>query len=101
MSGIVNTLVADPIKLFTKEDFVPPGADKLLHTLAPIVAVVPALITMLVVPFGDVLRAGRSSDRITGGASQRRYSLHPGDGFAWGVRHRARRLGFQQPLGTC
>ena len=27
--GIVNTLVADPIKLFTKEDFIPPGADKL------------------------------------------------------------------------
>ena len=35
--GIVNTLIADPIKLFTKEDFVPPGADKLLHTLAPII----------------------------------------------------------------
>lgn len=59
--GIVNTLVADPIKLFTKEDFIPPGADKLLHTLAPIVAVVPALITMLVVPFGDVLILG---DRV-------------------------------------
>ena len=59
--GIVNTLVADPIKLFTKEDFIPPGADKLLHTLAPIVAVVPALITMLVVPFGDVLVLG---DRV-------------------------------------
>jgi NADH-quinone oxidoreductase subunit H len=56
--GIVNTLVADPIKLFTKEDFVPPGADKLLHTLAPIVAVVPALITMLVVPFGDIIVIG-------------------------------------------
>jgi NADH-quinone oxidoreductase subunit H len=56
--GIINTLVADPIKLFTKEDFVPPGADKLLHTLAPILAVVPALITMLVVPFGDVLVLG-------------------------------------------
>jgi len=56
--GIINTLVADPIKLFTKEDFVPPGADKLLHTLAPIVAVVPAIITMLVVPFGDVITIG-------------------------------------------
>ena len=56
--GIVNTLIADPIKLFTKEDFIPPGADKLLHTLAPIVALVPALITMLVVPFGDVITIG-------------------------------------------
>jgi len=56
--GIVNTLIADPIKLFTKEDFIPPGADKLLHTLAPIVALVPALITMLIVPFGDVITIG-------------------------------------------
>ena len=59
--GIVNTLIADPIKLFTKEDFIPPGADKLLHTLAPIMALVPALITMMVVPFGDVITiAGRT-----------------------------------------
>lgn len=56
--GIVNTLIADPIKLFTKEDFVPPGADKLLHTLAPILALVPAMITMLVVPFGDIIIIG-------------------------------------------
>ncbi|MGE4096312.1 MAG: NADH-quinone oxidoreductase subunit H, partial [Candidatus Binatia bacterium] len=53
--GIVNTLIADPIKLFTKEDFVPPGADKLLHTLAPMIAVIPAIVTMLVVPFGDII----------------------------------------------
>ena len=26
--GVVNTLVADPLKLFTKEDFVPAGADR-------------------------------------------------------------------------
>mgnify|MGYP003347684711 CR=1 FL=1 len=36
--GIINTLVADPIKLFTKEDFVPPNADKFLHWLAPALA---------------------------------------------------------------
>jgi NADH-quinone oxidoreductase subunit H len=59
--GIVNTLIADPIKLFTKEDFIPPGADRLLHTLAPIVALVPALVTMMVIPFGDVITiAGRT-----------------------------------------
>ena len=56
--GIINTLVADPIKLFTKEDFVPPGADKLLHTLAPILALVPALVTFIAIPFGDVLIIG-------------------------------------------
>ena len=56
--GIVNTLVADPIKLFTKEDFVPPGADKTLHTLAPVVGLLPLLITFIVIPFGDVLIVG-------------------------------------------
>lgn len=56
--GIINTLVADPIKLFTKEDFVPLGADRLLHDLAPIIALVPALITFIAIPFGDVLVIG-------------------------------------------
>ena len=59
--GIINTLVADPIKLFTKEDFVPPSADKLLHALAPAIAMVPALIAFIAIPFGDVLVvAGRT-----------------------------------------
>lgn len=56
--GIINTLVADPIKLFTKEDFVPPSADKLLHALAPIIAMVPALIAFIAIPFGDILVIG-------------------------------------------
>ncbi len=51
--GFVNTLVADPIKLFTKEDFVPEGADRFLHSLAPFLALFPVLITFAVVPFGD------------------------------------------------
>lgn len=56
--GIINTLVADPIKLITKEDWMPPGADRLLYTLAPIMALLPILLTFLVVPFGDVLILG-------------------------------------------
>jgi NADH-quinone oxidoreductase subunit H len=56
--GLVNTLLADPIKLFTKEDFVPDGADKFLHGLAPFLALFPVLITFAVVPFGDVLKVG-------------------------------------------
>lgn len=56
--GIINTLVADPIKLFTKENFIPQGADKLLHTLAPIIALLPVLVTFIVIPFGDVLIIG-------------------------------------------
>jgi NADH-quinone oxidoreductase subunit H len=56
--GIVNTLLADPIKMFTKEDVIPDGADKLLHFLGPFLAVFPVLVTLAVVPFGDVLVIG-------------------------------------------
>src|SRR5580700_1527278 len=56
--GFVNTLMADPLKLFTKEDFVPEGADKFLHALAPFLALFPVLITFAVVPFGDVVKIG-------------------------------------------
>jgi NADH-quinone oxidoreductase subunit H len=56
--GVVNTLIADPLKLFTKEDFVPEGADKFLHALAPFLALFPVLITFAVVPFGDVVKIG-------------------------------------------
>jgi len=53
--GIVNTLIADPIKMFTKEDVIPAGADRLLHMLGPFLAVFPVLVTFAAVPFGDVL----------------------------------------------
>jgi len=51
--GFQNTLMADPLKLFTKEDFVPEGADKFLHALGPFLALFPVLIAFAVVPFGD------------------------------------------------
>jgi len=57
-TGIVTTLMADPVKMFTKEDFVPQGADRLLHWLAPFLSVFPILITFACIPFGDELRIG-------------------------------------------
>ena len=56
--GLVNTLVADPLKFLTKEDFIPPAGDRFLHTLAPCLALFPALVTFAVIPFGDVLQIG-------------------------------------------
>jgi NADH-quinone oxidoreductase subunit H len=56
--GLINTLVADPIKFLLKEDVVPAGADRLLHFLAPVLAVVPLVLTFTVIPFGDVLEVG-------------------------------------------
>ncbi len=59
--GFTNTLVADPLKMFTKEDFVPAGADRLIHSLAPFLALFPAVVTFAAIPFGDVISvAGRS-----------------------------------------
>ena len=60
-TGVVNTLMADPVKMFTKEDFVPEGADRLLHFIAPFLSVFPILITFACVPFGDELRIGDSA----------------------------------------
>src|SRR5262245_33795471 len=56
--GLVNTLVAEPLKFLTREHFLPPAGDKFLHTLAPCMALFPALVTFAVIPFGDVLNLG-------------------------------------------
>jgi NADH-quinone oxidoreductase subunit H len=44
--------IADGLKLFFKEDIIPAGANKFLFSLAPILALVPALIGFAVIPFG-------------------------------------------------
>ena len=44
--------IADAIKMLAKEDFIPEGANKIMHTLSPIICVVPALLTFAVIPFG-------------------------------------------------
>lgn len=49
--GLMQPL-SDGLKMLIKEDIVPRGADRLLHTLAPITAVVPAILLFAVVPFG-------------------------------------------------
>ena len=50
--------LADAIKMFTKEDIVPEGADKTLHTLAPFFSVFFALVAFAAIPFGDRLILG-------------------------------------------
>lgn len=47
--------VADGVKLIFKEELTPAKADKLLFTLAPVLTVVPALIILAVVPWGDTV----------------------------------------------
>lgn len=47
--------IADAIKMFTKEDYVPPFGDKFLHTLAPFLSMTFALVGFAAIPFGDIL----------------------------------------------
>ncbi|WP_049564661.1 NADH-quinone oxidoreductase subunit NuoH [Streptomyces sp. SBT349] len=49
--GMLQSL-ADGIKLMLKEDVVVKGADKVLYILAPMLATIPALMAIAVIPFG-------------------------------------------------
>jgi len=53
--GILQPL-ADVLKLFIKEDITPSRADKWVFTVAPIIALVPALIAFAVIPFGSEVK---------------------------------------------
>ncbi len=52
--GLLHPL-ADAVKFIFKEDFVPPKADKLLFSLGPIIALVPAIAAFAVIPFASSL----------------------------------------------
>jgi NADH-quinone oxidoreductase subunit H len=52
--GLLHT-AADGIKFFTKEDFMPPNADRLLFTLAPIIAMGSVFALLGAIPFGDTV----------------------------------------------
>ena len=45
--------IADALKVLTKEDLVPEGVDKFLFYLASLMAFVPAIMILAVVPFGE------------------------------------------------
>lgn len=45
--------IADGIKLLTKEDTIPAGADRSLFKIAPIVALVPSFVVFITIPFGE------------------------------------------------
>ena len=47
--------IADSVKQLVKEDIVPRSADKFVHFLAPVVAVIPSLLLFSVVPIGPGL----------------------------------------------
>jgi NADH-quinone oxidoreductase subunit H len=54
IAGLLHT-AADGLKFFTKEDFMPPKADKLLFSLAPMLAFFPVIALTAVIPFGETI----------------------------------------------
>jgi NADH-quinone oxidoreductase subunit H len=50
--------VADFVKMVTKEDIVPEGADRIIFLLAPSIVAATALLIFAVVPFGEALTIG-------------------------------------------
>lgn len=116
--GLINTGLADPIKFLLKEDVRIKGADAFLHTLAPIISVLPAIVSFCVIPFGDVLQVGERTISlqaanlnvgilfilamaslgvygvvVAGWASNNRWSL------LGGVRGSAQMISYEIPMG--
>ncbi len=57
--------IADGLKLILKEDIIPANASKILFILSPAIAMVPALLTIAVIPFGDTINImGVSIDMV-------------------------------------
>lgn len=57
--------IADGLKLIFKEDIIPSQANKIIFVVAPVIAVVPALMSFAVIPFGDKISiAGYSIDMV-------------------------------------
>ena len=54
LAGLLHP-AADGLKFFTKEDYMPPKADKLLFSLAPILSLMPVIALIAVIPFGDTV----------------------------------------------
>lgn len=58
--GLLHPL-ADAIKMITKEDTINIHADRFLFNIAPIIALIPALVTFAVIPFGPDITIGGQS----------------------------------------
>jgi NADH-quinone oxidoreductase subunit H len=50
--------VADAVKLLTKEETIPKGAERGLYYLAPALAFIPAALAFAVIPFGNAVQIG-------------------------------------------
>ncbi len=105
----LGQVLADTVKMFTKEDWVPPFADRPVFVLAPAIIVATSLISFAVVPFGPgfvvadldigilfilaMSSLGVYSVVLAGWASNNKYSL------LGGVRASAQMLSYEVFMG--
>lgn len=101
--------IADVVKLLLKEDVTPNNSYRLLHTVAPMIPVITALLTVAVIPFGEGLYAtdinagvlyllavaslGVYGVTLAGWSSNSKYSL------LGGLRAAAQMISYELPLG--
>lgn len=101
--------IADVLKLLLKEDVTPTEGNKVIHTVAPMIPVITALMTVAVIPFGEGLYAtninasvlyllavaslGVYGVTLAGWASNSKYSL------LGGLRAAAQMISYELPLG--
>lgn len=105
--GMLQTL-ADAVKLLTKEDSAPSGADRVLFTVAPFAVFVPSLMAYAAIPFSRTLAMARLDSGLlytfavlslipmgvvmAGWSSSNRWSL------LGGMRAAAQQIAYQVPL---
>ncbi|HVU01545.1 MAG TPA: complex I subunit 1 family protein [Polyangiaceae bacterium] len=63
LAGLLHP-AADGLKTAFKEDFIPPNADRFLHSIAPIISFFPALVVLGTVPFADTLCFGPAQSDV-------------------------------------
>ncbi|HJZ10652.1 MAG TPA: NADH-quinone oxidoreductase subunit NuoH, partial [Acidobacteriota bacterium] len=101
--------IADGIKMILKEDITPAAADQVLHVMAPVLIVIPALMMFAVIPFGrnmiavdiniglfffiSISALATAAIVMAGWASRSKYSL------IGGMRAAAQILSYEVPLG--
>lgn len=101
--------IADVVKLLMKEDITPAKGYKTIHTLAPLIPVITALMTVAVIPFGDGLYGTDINAAVLyilavnslsvygitlgGWASNSKYSL------LGGLRAAAQMISYELPMG--
>lgn len=101
--------LADVVKLLLKEDITPSSGFRFIHALAPVIPVTTALMTVVVIPFGDglygteinasvlyllaITSLGVYGVTLAGWASNSKYSL------LGGLRASAQMISYELPLG--